>query len=133
MWFSQNFIHENTILIKINFPPRNKFFIYIHGIRYVVYTVYIYGIYRIFKIKNGYSLSMRRTPRTFLTLVDGRWRVLCTVKRFVSMEQMLANMVEEGRGEELASFGNKVKEYWNTVKVEPPVRGKSEGIFWGVN
>ena len=57
--------------------------------------------------------------------------VLCTVKSFVAMEQMLANMVEEGRGEELASFGNKVKEYWNTVKVEPPVRGKSEGSFVG--
>lgn len=41
----------------------------------------------------------------------------------LSGQQMLSSMVGEGRGEELASFGNKVKEYWNTVKTEPQVCG----------
>ncbi len=44
----------------------------------------------------------------------------------LSGQQLLGAMVGEGRGEELANFGNKVKEYWNTVKTEPQVRGRGE-------
>ena len=53
----------------------------------------------------------------------------------VATQQILSNLGGESRGTEdgLANFGNKVKEYWNTVKTDPQVLTSRRGALNGVD